>query len=89
VSVRIALLGDRNPALPSHRELDAVRSMLGEHVSAEWVGTDSDRAAAMADFDGIWLVPGSPYADDNAVYDAVRWARGEFVRCAGARMAAA
>jgi CTP synthase (UTP-ammonia lyase) len=74
-SVAIALLGDRNPAFPSHRELDAVRSMLGDGVRSEWVATDGERARELSGFDGIWLVPGSPYADDAAAYEAVRWAR--------------
>jgi CTP synthase (UTP-ammonia lyase) len=75
VSVTIALVGDRMPDHASHRELDAVRSMLGEDVVADWVATDSDRIGDLAEFDGIWLVPGSPYADDGAAYEAVRWAR--------------
>jgi CTP synthase (UTP-ammonia lyase) len=49
--------------------------MLGDDVTAEWVPTDGDRIKAPAEFDGIWLVPGSPYADDAAVYETVRWAR--------------
>jgi CTP synthase (UTP-ammonia lyase) len=75
VSVTIALVGDRNPAHASHRELDAVRGTLGDDVSASWVATDGDRIRDLDEFDGIWLVPGSPYADDSAAYDAVRWAR--------------
>ncbi len=75
MSVTIALVGDRQPAHPSHRELDAVRDRLGEDVTAEWVATDSDRVRDLGEFDGIWLVPGSPYADDTAAYEAVRWAR--------------
>jgi CTP synthase (UTP-ammonia lyase) len=75
VTVHIALVGDRKPSHPSHRELDAILSMLGEDVSAEWVATDGDRIGQLAGFDGIWLVPGSPYADDAAAYEAVRWAR--------------
>ena len=75
MSVAIALVGDRNPAYASHRELDAVRGMLGDGVTAEWVATDGDRVRDLGEFDGIWLVPGSPYADDGAAYDAVRWAR--------------
>jgi CTP synthase (UTP-ammonia lyase) len=75
MSVTIALVGDRNPAHVSHRELDAVRGRLGEGVSAEWVATDDERVRDLDEFDGIWLVPGSPYADDAAAYDAVRWAR--------------
>lgn len=75
VSVTIALVGDRQPAHASHRELDAVRGQLGEDVSAEWVATDSDRVRDLGEFDGIWLVPGSPYVSDAAAYEAVRWAR--------------
>jgi CTP synthase (UTP-ammonia lyase) len=75
VSVTIALVGDRRPAHASHRELDAVRGQLGEGVSSEWVATDGDRVRDLGEFDGIWLVPGSPYADDAAAYQAVRWAR--------------
>jgi CTP synthase (UTP-ammonia lyase) len=75
VSVAIAMIGDRDTSHPSHRELDAVRVMLGEDVCAEWVATGSDRARNLDEFDAIWLVPGSPYADDDAAYDAVRWAR--------------
>jgi CTP synthase (UTP-ammonia lyase) len=75
VSVRIALVGDRHPDHPSHRELDAVRGLLGNDVSAEWVASDGDRIRALDGFDGIWVVPGSPYADDDAVYAAATWAR--------------
>jgi CTP synthase (UTP-ammonia lyase) len=75
VSVSIALVGDRHPDHPSHRELDAVRGMLGDDMSAEWVASDGDRVRAVDGFDAIWVVPGSPYADDDAVYAAIRWAR--------------
>jgi CTP synthase (UTP-ammonia lyase) len=73
--VTITLVGDRQPAHASHRELDAVRGQLGEGVAADWVATDGDRVRDLGEFDGIWLVPGSPYADDAAAYAAVRWAR--------------
>jgi CTP synthase (UTP-ammonia lyase) len=75
VTVSIALVGDRNPAHRSHRELDAVRTQLGDDVRADWVATDGDRVRDLTPFDGIWLVPGSPYADDAAAYEAARWAR--------------
>lgn len=42
-------------------------------VSAVWLPTDSDFDVTA--FDGIWLVPGSPYADDGAVIDAIRAVR--------------
>ncbi|MGN6870313.1 MAG: glutamine amidotransferase-related protein [Solirubrobacteraceae bacterium] len=75
MSVAIALVGDRQPAHASHRELDAVRGQLGDGVAAEWVATDDDRVRDLGGFDGIWLVPGSPYADDGAALAAVTWAR--------------
>jgi len=73
--VDIAIVGDKNDAYPSHREIDAVRSMLGEGVDTEWVPTDGERVHDLEGFHGIWLTPGSPYADDAAAYEAVRWAR--------------
>ena len=73
--VRIALIGDENGAYPSHREINAVRTMLGPDVDAEWVATDGDRASNLGRFHGIWLTPGSPYADDTAAYKAVECAR--------------
>ena len=73
--VAIAVVGDENEAHPSHREINAVRTQLGEDVSSEWVATDGDQVRDLRRFDGIWLTPGSPYADDGAAYDAVTWAR--------------
>ncbi|MGN6167794.1 MAG: glutamine amidotransferase-related protein [Solirubrobacteraceae bacterium] len=73
--VRIALIGDENNAFPSHREINAVRGMLGQDVDAEWLATDGDRVRDLGGFHGIWLTPGSPYADDTAAYQAVEWAR--------------
>lgn len=71
---RIALLGDRSTH-PSHQELDALRPRLAEElgVAADWVATDG--GADLAAYDGIWVVPGSPYADDAAVYAAITAAR--------------
>ena len=72
MSVRIALVGDENETYPSHREINAVRPMLG--VDVEWVPTDSVQVRDLRSFDGIWLVPGS-HCDDESAYAAVTWAR--------------
>jgi CTP synthase (UTP-ammonia lyase) len=68
--VRIALLGDHS-SHPSHRELDALIPRLAEElgVEARWVATDGGEDVTLDD--GVWLVPGSPYADDAAVLDAL------------------
>lgn len=75
MSVRIAVVGDENETYPSHREINAVRPMLGADVETAWVFTDSAQVRDLGSFDGIWLVPGSPYRDDKAAYAAVTWAR--------------
>ncbi|MGH2972430.1 MAG: glutamine amidotransferase-related protein [Gaiellaceae bacterium] len=75
MTVKIAIVGDQNEVLPSHRELNAVRPMFGADVAAEWVPTDGPRILDLRGFDAVWLVPGSPYADDAAAYRAVTWAR--------------
>jgi CTP synthase (UTP-ammonia lyase) len=75
VVVRIALVGDENDSYPSHRALNVARGLLGDDVQAGWVPTDAPQVHDLTGFDGIWLVPGSPYADDAAAYAAVTWAR--------------
>jgi CTP synthase (UTP-ammonia lyase) len=75
VTVTLALVGDENTAYPSHLEINAVRTMLGDDVTTEWIPTGGERITDLTDFDGVWLAPGSPYVDDAAVYMAIRWAR--------------
>ena len=62
----VALLGDRS-GHRSHLELDALRPSLP--VETGWVATDS--GFDVSSYDGVWLVPGSPYADDAAVLRAL------------------
>jgi CTP synthase (UTP-ammonia lyase) len=68
--VRVALLGDHR-GHRSHLELDALRPVLP--IDTEWVPTDSD--VDVTAYDGVWLVPGSPYADDAAVLRALTTVR--------------
>jgi CTP synthase (UTP-ammonia lyase) len=75
VGIRVALVGDRHEQYPSHREVDAVIPMLGESVHAEWVPTDGEQVRDLSGFDAVWLLPGSPYADDSAAYAAITYAR--------------
>jgi CTP synthase (UTP-ammonia lyase) len=39
------------------------------------VGTDTFEATRASEADGVWVVPGSPYRDDAAVYAAITTAR--------------
>lgn len=70
----VALLGD-DRGHRSHQELEALRPMLD--VETVWVPTDS--GFAVEEYDGVWLVPGSPYADDAAVLRALTTVRGSAI----------
>jgi len=67
----IAALGDRNPAYLTHREIDATIALAPE---IRWVDTEDARIDG---YDGVWIVPGTPYRDEDAVLDAIRFAREE------------
>lgn len=70
----LALLGDLDLDLPTHRELAAAVALLPPEVEAAWVGTDASGARALEGIDGLWVIPGSPYRDDDAVDEAIAWA---------------
>ena len=71
---RIALLGDKDLGYVTHRALEAAVAQLPAGVAAEWVATDAPEARAPDVFDGVWLLPGTPYRDDDAALSAIGWA---------------
>src|SRR5580704_8829275 len=71
MTVTVIALGDRDQRYLTHRELDATLALIGDQVSCDWVATDSAAARALDGVDGVWLVPGSPYRDDDVAYDAI------------------
>jgi CTP synthase (UTP-ammonia lyase) len=75
MAVSIAVLGDRNPEYLTHRELDATLALMPADVDARWV--PSPDAGSAADADAVWVVPGTPYRDGDAVLEAIRLARTE------------
>jgi CTP synthase (UTP-ammonia lyase) len=72
MSTAIAALGDRNVSFLTHREIDAAIAL---EPRIRWVATDGDDARHIDAFDGLWVLPGTPYRDDDAVLDAIRFAR--------------
>jgi CTP synthase (UTP-ammonia lyase) len=68
--LKLAILGDHR-GHRSHLELDALRPSLP--LETEWVPTDS--GFDVTAYDGVWLVPGGPYADDAAVLRALTTVR--------------
>ena len=77
-SARIALVGDRSPHVRSHTRVPALLDRLRDrdHLDLDvyWVPT-SEADEALKEFDGIWLLPGSPYQDEDGALTAVRIAR--------------
>ncbi|MEO9174343.1 MAG: gamma-glutamyl-gamma-aminobutyrate hydrolase family protein [Gaiellales bacterium] len=68
----IAALGDRDSRHLTHREIDAAITLVPEGAEIRWLPTDG---ASLEGFDGVWVLPGTPYRDDAAVLDAIRFAR--------------
>jgi CTP synthase (UTP-ammonia lyase) len=80
-SVRIALVGDFDPAVTAHRAIpEALRlsgQRLGIEVAYEWVHTTAivNAATRLTDHTGVWCVPASPYASTAGALAAIRYAR--------------
>lgn len=80
--IRIGIIGDYDLSILAHRAIDAslplVARELQVSLDAVWLHT-ADTAAMnetnLANYDGLWCVPGSPYADTPAALRAIRFAR--------------
>ncbi|HEX7122887.1 MAG TPA: CTP synthase [Gemmatimonadaceae bacterium] len=80
--VRIALIGDRNPAVIAHvaiaRALSLASAETGIALQAEWVHTatlGSDCEDRLHGYAAFWCVPGSPYSSTQGALAAIRHAR--------------
>jgi CTP synthase (UTP-ammonia lyase) len=71
----IALVGDRNQSVRAHARIpllfDALRRRDGLVLDPYWVASE-EADGALDDFDGIWLVPGSPYRSADGAIAAAR-----------------
>jgi CTP synthase (UTP-ammonia lyase) len=75
MAIVIGALGDRDPAYLTHREIDAAMALAPPDTEIRWVATDSGDARRADAFDGLWVLPGTPYRDEPAVHTAIREAR--------------
>src|SRR6185437_12315895 len=80
--VRIVLVGDRTDGVIAHRAIPIALARAAHDaervVDAQWLHTASlgpEMAARLADADGVWCVPGSPYANMDAALSAIGFAR--------------
>ncbi len=74
----IALVGDRSPSVRAHARIpllvDALRRRDDLVLDPYWVPSEAGHAG-LEGFDGVWMVPGSPYRDREGALAAVRAAR--------------
>jgi CTP synthase (UTP-ammonia lyase) len=68
----IAALGDRDLAYLTHREIDAAIALAPSDVEIRWLPSEGARIDG---FDAVWVLPGTPYRDDESVNTAIRFAR--------------
>jgi CTP synthase (UTP-ammonia lyase) len=77
--VRIALVGDCNPAVIAHQAIPVALEQAARSTSIQvvydWKRTS--QLGSLAAHHGIWCVPGSPYANELAVIETIRMAREE------------
>jgi CTP synthase (UTP-ammonia lyase) len=88
VPPRIALVGDRSSSVLAHARIPGLIGALAtgsdEQIEPYWLHTTSIAGPAdLAGFDGIWVVPGSPYANAEGVLTAIRTARTERIPLLG------
>ena len=78
---RLALIGDYRAEVVAHgaipRALEFARQQTGVAIEWQWIGTETitDAPRQLADYAGVWCVPGSPYHSTEGVLAAIRFAR--------------
>jgi CTP synthase (UTP-ammonia lyase) len=80
--IRIALVGDFDEKMHTHVALNAsiahCRSHISSELDVEWISTDratNGLSLSKNKYNGLWIAPGSPYKDDEAVYNVIQKAR--------------
>ena len=81
-TARIALVGDQSPEVKAHiaipRALTLAAESLQKKITTTWMPTKELAGKAevqLRNFQGIWCVPGSPYASMDGALEAIRFAR--------------
>jgi CTP synthase (UTP-ammonia lyase) len=81
-TIRIGLIGDFNSTYQAHqaipRAIELATADLGCRADLTWLPTmrvEHEGETALADFDGLWCVPGSPYESMDGALRGIRFAR--------------
>lgn len=78
-AARVALIGDYDPAVTAHQAIPRALQLAAHArrvgIESEWIHSSRAGDALADDFDALWCVPRSPYADGDAVIAAIATAR--------------
>lgn len=78
---KLALIGDYRADVPAHIAIPQALALAcdatGKKLEWTWIGTEkiTDAARDLADYDGVWCVPASPYKNMDGALAAIRHAR--------------
>lgn len=78
---RIALVGDHDPAVVAHQGIERSLALAQPDfpgLAWDWIHTSTigqDPGARLSEYDGVWVVPASPYASTAGALAAIRHAR--------------
>jgi CTP synthase (UTP-ammonia lyase) len=79
--IKIALVGDFDEKVSTlvalNRSVEHCRRHAPFALEAEWISTEILEKAlpGLREYSGIWIAPGSPYKNDEGVYQIIRMAR--------------
>jgi CTP synthase (UTP-ammonia lyase) len=76
-TTRVALIGDFSDQHKAHKAIPtALAGAPGGGAEGVWISTDAiPGPEALAEFQGVWCVPGMPYRNPDGVIKAIRYAR--------------
>ena len=77
--VRIALIGDRSDEVIAHRAIPKALELAADkhniECKVEWIHSTEIELAELANYQGLWCVPNSPYQNPEQVIASIRYAR--------------
>ncbi|MEI9881333.1 CTP synthase [Atlantibacter hermannii] len=78
--LRIALVGDYNASVLAHKAIplaiDDAAAVLNLDVDYDWLHTTEIKSAEdLVGYDAIWVVPASPYQNEEGAFITIRYAR--------------
>jgi CTP synthase (UTP-ammonia lyase) len=76
-AIRIGLLGEFNQQQKAHQAIPRALAAASEDgLETTWISTDSvEKGVSLAEFDGLWCVPGMPYRSADGAISAIHFAR--------------